>query len=500
MTGRHRVATLVVLASLVTGCSGHSRSDRVGGQAAPTARTLQMANGGTDPDELLGFVERVHELTGGTLQIDLHSSWRAGQTSWETGVIHDVQAGKADLGWAAPRAWDTVGVASFRALNAPFLINSYALEEKVLSGPIVKPMLAALQPLGLVGLSILPGQMRRPFGLRDPLISPADFAGKTIGTQESSVADATLRALGARPVRVPITRVDLAGYDGLEQRVGTIDAWYSRGGGYLSVNVNLWPRPLVLFANAKVFASLTPLQQRGLRRAATLQVRAQTSKVVALDRESGGNLCRASLVRFDTATPGDLAALRHAARPVYTELMQDPPTRRAITAIEVLKRSSDASVPDTIGGCPNTAAIAGRPTPVDGTWAMSTVRSDAGPEFYLENWGEWVFVFDRGRFAITQENGQACTWGYGTYAVRGDTVEWRFTSGGGKAPTGALNKPGEFFVYGWSLYRDTLTLTPVAGKLSPANFDVHPWRLVNQAPARDRLSKNCSPPAEAFWP
>ena len=177
MSGTRQAAVLAALAALVAGCGGHSGSNRVGGRAAPPARTLLMADGGTDPDELEAFVQRVRELSGGTLRIKLHDSWRAGQTTWETGVIHDVQADKADLGWAAPR-WDTVGINSFRALNAPMLIDTYALQENVLAGPIVQPMLGALKALGLVGLSILPGQMRRPFGLRHPLVRPADFAGR----------------------------------------------------------------------------------------------------------------------------------------------------------------------------------------------------------------------------------------------------------------------------------------------------------------------------------
>ena len=75
-----------------------------------------------------------------------------------------------------------------------------------------------------------------------------------------------------------------------------------------------------------------------------------------------------------------------------------------------------------------------------------------------ENYGHWVYVVDRGRFAFSQENGPACTWGYGTWKVHGDTVEWLFTDGGGEAPNGAENKPGERFVFGWSRFRDTLTL------------------------------------------
>ena len=61
----------------------------------------------------------------------------------------------------------------------------------------------------------------------------------------------------------------------------------------------------------------------------------------------------------------------------------------------------------------------GRATDVDGVWTMDTDRSAAVPEYFDENWGHWVFVFDHGRFAITQENETSCTWGYGTYAVNG---------------------------------------------------------------------------------
>ena len=40
-------------------------------------------------------------------------------------MIGDVEAGKADLGWAGSRAFDSVGVPSFDALHAPLLIDSY---------------------------------------------------------------------------------------------------------------------------------------------------------------------------------------------------------------------------------------------------------------------------------------------------------------------------------------------------------------------------------------
>ena len=52
------------------------------------------------------------------------------------------------------------------------------------------------------------------------------------------------------------------------------------------------------------------------------------------------------------------------------------------------------------------------------------------------------------------------------------------TDYGGDAPHGAAEKTGEIFSFRWSRYRDRLSLTPVAGKISPENFTAQPWRKV----------------------
>ena len=131
---------------------------------------------------------------------------------------------------------------------------------------------------------------------------------------------------------------------------------------------------------------------------------------------------------------------------------------------------------------------------------METDRSAAAPEYFDENWGHWVFVFDRGRFAITQENETSCTWGYGTYAVNGARTSWTFVDGGGIAPNGATNRPGEYFVFDFSAYRDTLTLSPVEGEISPLNFRDQPWRRISETASSQHFSTRCPPPAEALEP
>jgi hypothetical protein len=71
-----------------------------------------------------------------------------------------------------------------------------------------------------------------------------------------------------------------------------------------------------------------------------------------------------------------------------------------------------------------------------------------------------------------------------------------FIDVGGIAPNDASNKPGEHFVYEWSRYRDTLTLSAVPGEISPPQ--VKPWRLTDEIPSASVFAPRCPPPAAAI--
>jgi TRAP-type C4-dicarboxylate transport system substrate-binding protein len=498
MRGRVALVAFVTLV-LVTGCTSGG-SNKAGGQREPKPVVLTLANAITDPLELVPFVDEVTRLSGGAIRIEVQSNWRTGQVRYENGLIRDVRAGKADLGWAGSRAWDSVGVNGFRALNAPFLVDSYALEERVVRGPLVKPMLGELGRLGLVGLGVVSGPMRRPLGIRRPLVEPRNFAGLTVAVQQSRIADATMRALGADAVWIPV-QADIRRFGGAELQVSGINgAGYDRFARYLTANVNFWPRPLVLFANRRAFHRLTPEEQSVLRRAATNVVSHQIALDRRLDREASDDICRGGFVSFETASPAELAALRRAAQPVYDQLETDPGTRVAIRAIEGLKHAMRVP-PDSLRACRRGHAQAvGQPTPIDGVWRMTTKFGETShdPTLFAENYGTWTFVFDRGRFAVTQQYKDACTWGYGRFRVNGQETAWTFTDGGGIAPNGAYDKPGEFFRFGWSRYRDTLKLTPVKGAISPENFRAKPWHLISSTPSRRFLNSQCPPPTRAL--
>jgi TRAP-type transport system periplasmic protein len=494
------VAVAALTLMLFAAC--RSESNKAGGQSGRKSVVLTLANGNGEQSELKPFIDEVARLSGGAIRIELRSNWRRGQVAYENGLIRDVNAGKADLGWAGSRAWDSLGVNSFRALHAPLLVDSYALEGQVVRTPVVTEMLRSLRQIGLVGLGVLPGPMRKPLGVRRPLLEPADYLGLKFGVQQSRVADATMRALGAEPVSFPAGS-DISRFDGVEQQIAAIEGnRYYAVAKFLTSNVNLWPRPLVLFANRRAFHRLTPGEQSVLRRAATNVVPGQIALDRRMDRDASDVICRGGFMTFATVTPADLASLRRAVQPVYDRLERDPGTRGAIRAIERLKRALRIA-PDPLSACGrNHKQAFGQATPIDGVWRMTTKFGDApddpDPTPVAENYGTWTFVFDRGRFAITQQYKNACTWGYGRFRVNGQQTLWTFSDGGGIAPNQAYNKPGEFFRFGWSRYRDTLKLTPVKGAISPENFRVKPWHLISSTPSRRFLNGHCPPPARAL--
>jgi TRAP-type C4-dicarboxylate transport system substrate-binding protein len=481
---------LVIAVAVLAGCGGAARVG--GGQAEP--RVLTLLDPIDDPGEISLFTQNVDRLSHGALRVRIVPPPSVYATHYEDVVIRNVERGRADLGWTGSRAWG----GSLRALGAPMLIDSYPLEERVLRDDVVERMLGELRPHGLVGLGVLPGPMRKPVGLTGRMLRPADFRGRTIGIQQSRVAAAAMRALGASPLDEPLA-IDPAGLDGLESQVF---AFFGRNldaaGTHVSGNVNLWPRPIVLFGNASRLARLTDEQRRVLREAAAATLPELAAHQRANDREATAVLCRRGRAIFDTAPPADLRALRAAFEPVYRELERDDATRSAIDHIAAIKRELGAP-PDSVPACPRERAAATRArTPIDGVWRMDTGRSAAEPDLQAENWGHWVFVFDRGRFADTQANAQACTWGYGTFTVSGHRTTWSFIDGGGDAPNNAQNKPGEEFAFGFSVFHDTLTLSPVKDAISPLNFRAEAWRRVSSAPSPSYFSDRCPPPPSAL--
>lgn len=482
----------LLLAPLVlAGC--HGGSDKAGGNPArkPTVLTLAVPFG--QPTEVIGFAEEVTRLSHGTMRIDVKPRWRYGQIEYEKGLIADVRAGKADLGAAGSRAWDSVGVNSLRALGAPFLIDSYPLQDRVLATPMIPVMLRGLRRLGLVGLGVLPSELRRPLAVTHALLGPSDYAGRTIGVQQSLVASSTMRALGGRPVWFG-GGASITQFDGIEYDMSAIQgSGYDGPGKYLTSNVVFWPRPVVLFARHAVFARLTPSQQRILKQAVADDRTAETNAIVSAERADTQILCDRRQLGFVTASRADIAALHRAVRPVYSQLERDPVTRRLIAEIEAL-RSRVGAPTAKVPSC-RTSASAGAPTPptpLDGAYAVTVDSRDLPASQRLpEAYGSWQIVLDRGRFRFTQRSEGADWVSVGRVQLLGHemrwTVGWAADWGPHGTPDGVPLKSHDVLRFRWLRTGGGLRLEPMGARPALPALSVRPLARVGPAPGQQTL-------------
>jgi TRAP-type C4-dicarboxylate transport system substrate-binding protein len=311
---RARACTLLAaVAVAAAACSGPGGVDKAGGTRAKPPVVLTLADHQQGPDDVRYWIEEVQRRAGGSLRIEVTNRWFDQQFAYDKATIADVQAGKVALAKVNARAYDTVGIDSFQALLAPLLIDNPTLERRVLESDLAGQMLAGTGKLGLVGLALLPTDLRKPLGLSRPLVRAKDYQGARIGVREGEVAKATFTALGATPVGT-VPGGPIRGLDGAELDLGGI-AWneYDLQAKAVTANVSLWPRPVTVVINRKVFESLAPHQQSALRQAGSSVISRQLHYRQALSDEDRHILCRRGL-RFLYASSQDLTALRRAVQ------------------------------------------------------------------------------------------------------------------------------------------------------------------------------------------
>jgi len=337
---------LALAAAATSGCSTSLGGDKAGGAAGGPV-VLRMASAASNPSNappVADFIRRVRALSGGSVQVTVINQWGDYTPSNQAQVVRAVAAGTVDLGWAGSEVFDTLGVPGLRALSAPMLIDSYPLENAVLTSTLPGRMLAGLGRAHVTGLAILGDALRHPVAVRRPLLAPADWRGLSIGTYRSGVQEQVIRALGATPVVAlgPYRTHDLAtgAIQGFELDVrGYVHNLPVAAARYVTANVALWPLFDVLVANPGRLASLTAQQRAWIRQAAD---DAAGTSVRLVAGQNGPYIKQACALgaRFATATPADLAALRAAFTPVYHNLETNPQTRAFIQQIQQLKAAT----------------------------------------------------------------------------------------------------------------------------------------------------------------
>ena len=355
---------------------------------------------------VLEFIEQVKLLSNEHITIE--PVWHAGDSTdakYEKGVIQLVRDGKADLGLAASRAWDSKVFANLQVLQTPFLITDDALAEAVATSDIAAELLDSLSSGGVVGLTFWPEDLRHPFSVdpAKPILSPEDFVGLEVRTTDTGVSDMLIKAMGGTPL------FEANDYQAAES--GLLQGATLTGRPVATGNVTFFPKYQFLFANGAAFERLSEEQRNILRQAA-----AATQRKAIDERPGEENAASSWCADGGTivmASEEQVAAFETAAQPVYNTIAQDPSNAELIAAIRELKAKT-ASSPGA-QACASTVTIPIQASaenqtwseglPPNGTWTVelsdddfvrmgvlkSTASDWSGQQIYELQNGEGVF-------------------------------------------------------------------------------------------------------------
>ncbi|HXH97499.1 MAG TPA: hypothetical protein VNH40_09850, partial [Gaiellaceae bacterium] len=282
---------------------------------------LRFANAqGSLLPELQWFEDAVAESSGGEVKIAFVNDWTtADNTREETSTVFDVSRNRADLGWAGTRAFGCLGVRSLGALQAPLLFGDYASLATVCRNEITREMLEPLERLDLVGLTVLPGPLRKPFAFTRRLLGPRDYEGTKLRIHESLVAEQTYRALGAEAVVLSVRQMSVqpaAHVDGLDIQTEALAGW--RLSGSITYNVNLWPRTIAIVVSRSAYAWLGTTEREMLQQAAQRTLERALEHLTDQDQRDLAAIPEKVNPVF--ATDEQLAAMRDCVEPAYDDL------------------------------------------------------------------------------------------------------------------------------------------------------------------------------------
>jgi TRAP-type C4-dicarboxylate transport system substrate-binding protein len=416
------------------------------------------------------WVEEVERASGGTIDIEIVSAWRLGEADYEQGTVNDVVDGEVDMAWVGVRAMDQLGELTFQGLVAPLLVDSHALQGEVFAAGIPDAMLARLELDGISGLAVLPGPMRKLLGVSNPYVSPPDFVGEAIGMQASQVAEETLTALGATPTPLP-SGASIEGVDGYEQQLASIlGNRYFETAGYITANINLWPRAMVVIIGADVFAALSQQQQDVLTGAGVTVREEALAASIEEDQIPVEALCDQG-IEFTTASEANLDQLTAAFEPVYADLGEDGAVATDIEAIRQLKTglSQPADGAECLTEQPPLEVMV-----PDGTYEMTLTGAEAaaGCLPIEAGYDQTLFVMTLNNGVLDQHveyggrGGMVDTGWNGTYEVFEDRIE--FTDS-----LGTLTAR-------WEFDGEQLVLSEMTGGACDdvTVWTTHPWVLV----------------------
>ena len=378
-----KMCGVIALSGAMAACAGAAPSQsgvvtKVGGNAASILKPTMLTV--TGPGLELDFSNSVKKLSAGTIDVTVTGDWRHDDLSNEANLVAEVAAGRAELGYLGARGFDTAGINSFAGLQAPMLIDSYDLEARVLATDWAAKLLDGPRWIGIVGLGYTQGELRQAVGVTRRSAAGRGFSGSADrDSRPSHVSEMTFKALGATPVAIPASAVNISALDGVKLVRPPSQATHTIGAPSPSPAIScFWARPNVIFANAKWFDGLSADQQGEGPRAAAAATGTLSAAGVHGSAEEARNILCARHFSITSASRQALDAFHQKLQPVIDEMTKSPQRPRSMSITD-LRGPVDA--PDVFASCPIAVATPSPstgPTPLDGTWKTSFTKARPG--------------------------------------------------------------------------------------------------------------------------
>ena len=373
--------------------------------------------------------------------------------------------GAADIGVIRSGELVTAGASSLKGLQAPFVVTNNEQAAAVAADTIAAKAMADLPKIHLVGLALVPGGLRHPFGYGDkPLLGAADYRAATINTRSNDAGvHAITAALGVQEDHsigdertTKVKDGQLRGIETSLHQYGAVDR-----PAVVTTNVTLYSKFDVIVVREAVWTAMTPAQQEELTSAAAA-VRVSAPAARGSEESVFAEWCHEPGAGAARASDAELTSLHEALDPVTATLQTDPVAKQVIDRMRALHSgTSDPSADLTCAQDQPSAsawqnlAPAGDQTVLDGTWRFTPTEADllaAGAtasdarnnaivwEVTLHNGKgtatvgggghtcQWVFTFAGSRVLFDFREGNSCGgMAAGTYKRVGDTVTFTWT-------------------------------------------------------------------------
>ena len=274
-----------------------------------------------DPYQMLAelFAEKVKELSGGTIQIDILSDAQLGS---EASMIEGMKLGTIDCAIISNFSYSS-NIPEFSTFDMPYLFTSEKQAHAVMDSPeITGDLIDRLyEEYDVKILAYAEGGFRSVINTKNAVNTPADLKSMKIRVPGNETYLATFSALGANPVSMAssecYTGLQQGTIDGLEQPIGPMYSYKSyEVCKYISLTEHLY-NPISLTVSRSLWESLSEEQKGWISQAAEYARDTERAQVPELNER----LLKAMVDEKGIAVNEiqDKEAFRKAVQPVYDQ-------------------------------------------------------------------------------------------------------------------------------------------------------------------------------------